>query len=91
MTNGIAFYNKVSDIAEHFEEEKETLIQNLKRLCKMLFRADNMMISYTSAEEGLKEIEGLVENLKESLHKEVVETSPCIIHCEHKNEGFNTS
>lgn len=91
MTNGIEFYEKVNEIVEHFEEEKAALIENLKLLCGQLFRADNMMISYTAAREGLAGMEQLVKELKEGLSKEEVREEPCILQCEVKNEGFRTS
>ena len=47
MTSGIEFYDKIAYIEEHFEEEKDVLVQKLQMLAHKLFRADNMMISYT--------------------------------------------
>ena len=91
MTSGIDYYKKVSEIAENFEEKKEGLIQNLKALCQMLFRADNMMISYTSSEEGLEGMDKMIAGLKAALFEKQVETKPCVLHCEKKNEGFKTS
>lgn len=91
ITNGIGFYQTVNDICEHFEEKKEELIQNLQKLCKMLFRAENMMISYTASEEGLADMKKLIADLKTDLYKETVESVPCILQCEKKNEGFKTS
>ena len=38
MTSGIDYYKKVNAIAEHFEEEKDTLIQNLKALCRDVYK-----------------------------------------------------
>lgn len=91
ITNGIGFYQTVNDICEHFEEKKEELIQTLQKLCKMLFRAENMMMSYTASEEGLADMEKLIADLKTDLYKETVESVPCILQCEKKNEGFKTS
>lgn len=91
MTNGIDYYKKVNEIAEHFDEEKETLIQNLKVLCKLLFRADNMMLSYTSTADGLEGMDKWIDELKDALYTEEVKLKPCVIHCEKKNEGFKTS
>ncbi|WP_461812014.1 insulinase family protein [Faecalimonas sp.] len=91
VTNGIAFYKTINDICEHFEERKGELIQNLQKLCRMLFRADNMIISYTAAEDGLADMEQLIADLKVDLYKESAESVPCILHCEKKNEGFKTS
>lgn len=91
LTSGIGYYEVVKRIEEHFEEEKETLIQNLQMLTKLLFRPENMMVSYTAAKEGLDELETLVNELKEHLFTEEVTEQPCILHCEKKNEGFKTS
>ena len=92
MTNGIAFYETVSYLEEHFEEEKEKLSEKLIDLSKKLFRGDNMMLSYTAAKEGLEDLEAMVEKLKNSLHTQASEEeSRCVIHCEKKNEGFKTA
>ena len=91
MTNGIAFYEMVSYIEEHFEEEKEKLSEKLIDLSKKLFCGDNMMLSYTAAREGLEGLEEMVEKLKNSLHTRTEEDKRCVIHCEKKNEGFKTA
>ena len=88
MTNGIDFYQKIVDLSEHFEEEKESITATLINLTKKLFRPDNMMISYTASKEGMDGLEKMIANLSERLYKEVPEETPCIIHCEKKNEGF---
>ena len=92
MTNGIAFYETVSYIEEHFEEEKEKLSEKLIDLSKKLFCGDKMMLSYTAAREGLEGLEEMVEKLKNSLHTRTAEEDKrCVIHCEKKNEGFKTA
>ena len=92
MTNGIAFYETVSYLEEHFEEEKEKLSEKLIDLSKKVFRGDNMMLSYTAAKEGLEDLEAMVDKLKNSLHTQASEEeSRCVIHCEKKNEGFKTA
>ena len=52
-TDGIGFYEVVKAIEEDFEGQKDELIRNLEEISRKIFRADNMMVSYTSAEEGL--------------------------------------
>ena len=91
MTNGVDFFRKVDWLDTHFEEEKEHLSEKLKELSVKLFRADRMMLSYTAAGEGLKGFEKMVQSLKDRLYTEPVEETPCIIHCEKKNEGFRTA
>lgn len=91
MTNGIEFYEKVAYIEEHFEEEKGKLVENLKNLARQLFRANNMMLSYTAAKEGLQDMETMISSMKASLNHEEPKDSPCMIHCQKKNEGFKTA
>ncbi|MCI8583151.1 MAG: insulinase family protein [Dorea sp.] len=94
MTNGIEYYQKVSAIEKNFEKEKGTLISNLEKLAKALFKADNMMISYTAEREGLPALEAEVKGFADGLFTEEVklgDTERCIIHCEKKNEGFKTA
>lgn len=90
--DGIGYYEAVKEIEEHFEEKKGELIANLKELAAKLFRADNMMVSYTASEDGLEPAYEGIRELTKSLHEEPVgEETPCIIHCRKRNEGFKTS
>ena len=90
-TTGIGYYEVVKEIEENFEAKKEELIANLKLLTKLLFRPDNMMISFTASREGLEGMEQLICKLKDSLFTEKVEAKPCVLHLEKRNEGFKTS
>lgn len=91
MTNGIEFYKTICHNEECFDTEKQTLILNLKKLTKMLFRADNMMISCTSTKEGIVYLPQAVETLTAHLYTETIHMEPCVLHCVKKNEGFKTS
>ena len=91
MTAGIQYYELIKELEEHFEDHKEELIGNLKALVKHLFRADNMMASYTAAREGLGELESLIHEFAAQLQGEKADWGPCVIKCEKRNEGFQTS
>ena len=91
MTTGIEYFEVIKRLEENFEDEKNTLIANLKKLTKILFRADNMMVSYTAAREGLQGLEGQVCEVKKHLFTDKVEQIPCVIHPKKRNEGFKTS
>ena len=91
LTNGIGYYEVVKRIEEQFETEKDALIAHLKKLVKQLFRADNMMVSFTATKEGLTGLEEEIVSLKKGLFTGIAEQTPCIIHCEKRNEGFQTS
>ncbi len=91
LTSGIAYYEVVKHIEEHFEEEKEGLIDKLQKLAKGLFRAGNMMLSYTAEKEGLQGLEKEIMDCRNILFTEAVPGTNCVIHCEKRNEGFMTS
>lgn len=91
-TDGVGFYEALKFIEENYDQKKEELVKNLKEMAVKIFRADNMMISYTSEEEGLTSVYDEISKLKENLHEEPAgQESPCIIHCNKQNEGFKTS
>lgn len=91
-TDGIGFYETVRMIEEDFDGQKETLIRNLKEIAQRIFRTDNLMLSYTSAEEGLETMEKAFTAVKDTLHSEAeVPAEACVLHCRKRNEGFKTS
>ena len=91
LTTGIAYYEVIKRLEENFEKEKDALISNLQKLTKALFRADNMMVSYTASREGLEGLQEQVREVKKHLFAEEVKEEKCIILCEKRNEGFQTS
>ena len=91
MTAGIQYYELIKELEEHFDEHKDELISNLYTLAKHLFRADNMMASYTASKAGLAGLESLMHDFAEHLQGEKKEWGPCVIRCEKRNEGFQTS
>ena len=91
-TDGIGFYEVVKDLEENFDEKKEMLIANLKKIAEKIFRKDNLMISYTSSESGLAPMEEAFAKIADTLHTEAKgEETNCVIHCVKRNEGFRTS
>ena len=92
-TDGIGFYQKVKKIEENFEEYKKELISNLRKIACYVFRGDNMMVSFTSAEE---EVASVCEEIREFKNQLYVADQAgfeegCVLHCEKRNEGFKTS
>nr|WP_288722496.1 insulinase family protein [uncultured Sellimonas sp.] len=91
MTNGIEYYETVSRIADHFEEEKEKLTACLMHLVKKIFRRENMMVSYTASRESLDPVLREMEEFAGALCTDEVEKGGFTLVCEKKNEGFMTS
>ena len=100
-TDGIGYYETVKAIEEDFEGHKEDLIRSLKAIAAKIFRADNMMVSYTSSEEGLEPMEKAFAAVGGRLNDAAAGavgdvtidevSGPCILHCRKRNEGFKTS
>ena len=100
-TDGIGYYETVKAIEEDFEGHKEELIRSLKAIAAKIFRADNMMVSYTSSEEGLEPMEKAFAAVGGRLNDAAAGavgdvtidevSGPCILHCRKRNEGFKTS
>ena len=91
-TDGIGFYEVVKKIEEDFDGQKEELIRNLKEIAGRIFRADNLMISYTASEDGVEPAMKAFLAVKDTLHtEEMPAAEPCILHCRKRNEGFKTS
>lgn len=102
-TDGIGYYEVVKEIEEHFEERKEGFISILKELAERIFRADNLMVSLTSAEEGLETVRENIRKMKDRLFDGTEctakrrcgdvqsEDTRCVLHCVKQNEGFKTS
>ena len=91
LVSGIGHYAVVKRIEEQFDTEKEHLISILSKLTTQLFRADNLMLSYTAERTGLEGLEQQICQIKQSLFTEDVDVKPCVIHCKKCNEGFKTS
>ena len=92
-TDGIGYYQAVKEAEEHFEEQKDALIRNLKEIASQIFRRDNLMVSLTCGEEGLDPVCRELSGMKDRLHGGSTgsEETRCILHCTKKNEGFKTS
>lgn len=94
MTNGIEFYQVIDRIESDFENEKEQLIHKLYLLSELIFRADNLMLSFTAERSGLEGMEAIISKVKAGLYDgegPSIGDGTCVIHCEKKNEGFKTA
>ncbi len=88
LTQGIAFYQLVKDLEEHFEEKKDFLMEKLEMLMPQIFCKDNFMVSVGAEPEGQKLVEKGIPALKETLsgNRPSMEHKPLAL--ERKNEGF---
>ena len=85
-TDGVGYYQAVKEAEEHFEEQKETLIHNLKEIAARIFRWDNLMVSLTCGEEGLDPVCRELSGMKDRLHGGSTESQEtrCILYEEKR-------
>ncbi len=91
---GIAYYDFLCDLEEHFDERKENLISVLQALAKKVFAKERLSVDLTSGKEGLKPLENgisrlidrLPDSAEEKLLKPEYSMKPIV-----GNEGFKTA
>lgn len=89
--SGLPFYRLLEDLENHFDERKEELVENLKRLVICLFRPENLMVDYTAGQEGLGDIDSYIASFREHLYKELIPVKGYEPKTEQKNEGLMSS
>ena len=72
MTSGIEYNQNVARIEKAFDTEKDELITNIIKLTRMLFRADNMMISYTAERVGLEGMKQQISKKKKKKYGKLI-------------------
>lgn len=90
-TKGISYFKFIEQLEADFVNRSDELVSILQKLMCYIFRKENLIISFTSNEEGLNTLKGkllpFVEQLKtnpiEQLHEE--------FDLKRGNEGFKTS
>lgn len=88
VTSGISFFEFITELNGDFENKKETISKNLRELCKIVFRPENLMLSYTSAKDGLEGLNALIEDVKIAIRKDAIEVQGFDLALEELNEGF---
>ncbi len=87
QTSGIGLYELIEKLEKDFDNQKEEIVSNLEQLIKLVFRKENLKISYTADNDDYKKyISSYVNNLyHEKVNKEPFKFIP-----NKKNEGFKT-
>ncbi len=91
ITNGISFYDFICDKTANYDSMQKEISEKLYELARIVFRPENMMVSYTAEPESLAEIELLIRIMKTNLYTEEIKTIPYELEAIKKNEGFKTS
>ena len=91
VVNGISYFRFIQGLETDFENAKDDLIQKLQQLMTYIFRKENLIISFTSDEEGLNTLEGKLRPFVEQLTQEPIEKVKENFELNQLNEGFKTS
>ena len=91
LVNGIPCLRLLEKLEGDFDANKKELIEKLEMLAKSIFRPENLMVDFTSCEEGYEKMKPFVPVLKATLFTEPVVKEPFAITLAKKNEGFETS
>lgn len=91
VTDGISYYRFIQGLEEDFDNVKGELIKTLKQLMIYIFRKENLIVSFTSDEEGLKTLEGKLLPFVEQLKQDEIDKAREGFELHQLNEGFKTS
>ncbi|CAH1208796.1 insulinase family protein [Paenibacillus sp. JJ-223] len=87
---GISFYQWLEEVQAHYEERKEELADRFRELTGIIFRPENLLVSYTADDEGYAGLEQRVSQLKGKLFThDVPKEDPSFKPVNHK-EGFKS-
>ena len=68
--SGYGFYGFLSEIAEHFEERKQELVQNLEHIRQLLFSKQCWRFAYTGEESSLEQAKSMIEDFLDILSEQ---------------------
>ncbi len=89
--SGIPQYRLLERLEGNFEEEKDDLVDKLKRLTAIIFRPENLMVDYTASEKEYAGIEEAVNRFRDRLFTDPVEKGSFLPVLGKKREGYLTS
>jgi Zn-dependent M16 (insulinase) family peptidase len=91
LINGIGFYRFLEEILSDYDAKKDELVKKLQKVVKELFVPEKLLISYTSNEDGYKDVPQQIEQFGKCLYSEVCGKDAPAPVLQKKNEGFKTA
>lgn len=91
MTGGTSYYHFLERIAKNYETEKTQIIAKLQEVSAKLFTRENMLINYTSDDEGYAALPQAMKKLVDRLPEGSGIRYPFTHPVENRNEGLKTS
>ncbi len=65
--SGVAFYQAVEELEQHFEEHADELTEKLSQVMQYVLRPENLTVSCTSKEDGIEAVKKEIPALKKAL------------------------
>lgn len=91
LASGLGAFLFIQDCANDFDIKVRNFVQSLKELMTLLFRKENLIVSYTGSKESFDEVRQRIPLLANSLTTESAVKHPFVFHVNKKNEGFKCS
>ncbi len=94
MTSGIGGYRFLEEVRERIQDDDkatEEFIGYMKELSSIIFRAENLLVDYTSSEKEYVGIPEKVQKFADELYTNEVEKGGFTLSCNKLNEGFQTA
>ena len=89
--SGISYFRLLEDLEKNFEQRREMVTENFRKLMKVIFRPENLMVSVVTDDAGYEHLEEKIAGLKEELYTGEAEKGQIAYRFEQKNEGFKTA
>lgn len=88
MTSGIAYYQFLKDLEEHYDDRKALIQEKCHSLLQQVFRPEHLLVSTTGDDVALRQVEEYLPNLKDKLFTTAFTPAKNNIDLEPKKEGF---
>lgn len=88
ITMGIDAVRFVQDLDDKFDEKADELAEELYKLCKLIFRKDNLFVNLTSPKEKQHVLDEELSNLFDELYDDKCDLAKPEFELSKGNEGF---
>ncbi len=93
QVSGIGYFRKLEDLIKESETEDgaKGIVDSLKRVCKAIFRPENLLVDITGTEKEYEKVPSEAKEFVKALFTEDYEKSELKISTTKKNEAFVTA
>ncbi len=88
---GVSFYKFISDLADNFHDNFESLKENLYKVSNCIFNKNNLMVSITAEKAHIEKVENNINLIYKDLNFDRLAENKYEFKLEPDNEGLMTS